>query len=256
MLKNSVFIGTDPISQVQGLFESLVLQLISAEGARDILHFKYISPEWAGNPGWYFWPKSRPGVYFLRLESASGRGDQLASQWQLYYYPHPDETVFEAYSLDEQLARLSDLFPSSKPECACCCDCCEEHAQSDFSDLPGGTGIPVPEVRERLNSWLFCVGDMSFTWEMERLGRCAVEAPDFSLTWAYMNIFATDKKEHPLPLLTRYETDRKIPAWDICHEFAVSLLSDLRVIDIVTTLLEESCDNTAGAYRKRIYSIS
>ena len=255
MIKNPVFIGADPIDQVKGLFESLILQMISTEGARDSLHFKYISPEWAGNPGWYFWPKSRPGVYFLRLESASCHGNQLASRWQLYYYPHPKESVFDCYSLDEQLARLSDLFPSAKPESACCCECSEEHGRHDFSDLPDGAGIPSHEIRERLNSWLFCVGDMGFAWESEKLERYTFEAPEVSLTWAYMDIFATDQQNHKLPLLSRYETDRKIPAWNLCNEFATSLLSDFLLLNIVATLQQECCDHTAGIYRKRIYSI-
>ena len=256
MLKNPVFIETDPVDEVKGLFERLVLQMISLDRARNILHFKYVSPEWAGNPGWYFWPKSRPGVYFLRLESASGEGDQLISQWQLYYYPHPDESVFEDYSLDEQIARLSGLFPASKPEGACRCECCEEHALNDFSDLLDGVGIPGPEVRERLNSWLFCAGDMRLTWENEKIGRCIVEAPECSCTWACMDIAAKDPEGNEIPLLKRGEPDRKVPAWEICHEFAGSLLSDLQLIGIVSVLQEDWCENTAGIYRKRSFHLS
>jgi hypothetical protein len=247
--------GTEPVEQAKRLFESLVLQLISVEDARNVLHFKYVSPEWGRKPGWYFWLKSRPGVYFLRLESAFCQREQLASHWQLYYYPHPEESVFEDYSLDEQIVRLSDLFSTAKPDGACQCECCEEHSAYDYSDLLNGAGIPLHEIREQLNSWLFCVGDMSFTWEMEKLAHCSVEAPECSLTWAYMDISATDKEGCEIPLLKRYEPDRKIPSWDICHEFTVNLLKDLLIIDIGAALLEDCCDNTAGVYRKRIYSI-
>lgn len=50
--------------------------------------------------------------------------------------------------------------------------------------------------------------------------------------------------------------DRKIPAWEICHEFAGSLLSDLPLIDIVSVLQEDGYENIAGIYRKRSYHLS
>lgn len=256
-MMNPVCIGSEPVEQAKFLFENLVLQLIATEDARNILHFKYVSPVWGQKPGWYFWPKSRPGVYFLRLESSSCQGNRLKSHYQLCYYPHPEENVFENYSLDEQIARLSDLFSSIKPDGEYRCECCDEPAANDYADLPNGAGIPMPEIREQLNSWLFCIGDMNFNWDVdvEKLESCTVEAPDCSLTWAYMDVFATNKEGLEFSLLKKYEPDRKIPSWDICHEFTVNLLKDLSIIGIGSTLSNDSYDDTAGIYRKHTYSL-
>jgi hypothetical protein len=256
MLTNSVDIETEPIERAKGLLERAILQMISADEARNRLHFKYVSPEWVGNPGWYFWPKSRPGVYFLRLDSADIRKNQLLSLWQLYYYPHPDETVFEDYSLDEQLVRLSNLFPSSEPEPACCCECHQEQSQPSFADLPSGMGIPHYDIRPSLNSWLFCIGEMSFAWNIEKLEICTVEAPEFSQTWAYMDVFAATDSECRLPLLTKFENDRNIPTWKLCSEFSENLMNDMESIEIVATRCEASCDINDGFYRKRTYIIA
>jgi len=255
MLTNSVYIGTEPIEQAKELFESTILQMISADGARNNLHFKYVSPEWVGNPGWYFWPKSRPGVYFLRLDSAVIRENRLLSQWQLYYYPHPDEKVFEDYSLDEQLVRLSDLFPKLKPEPACCCECNQEQSPHSFVDLPSGMGIPLHTIRPLLNSWLFCIGEMRFAWNTGNLEICTVEAPEVSQTWAFMDVFTETDSECRLPLLKKYENDRKIPTWNICCEFSENLTNDMRTIGIVTSRWEEPCDTSDRFYKKRTYII-
>lgn len=225
---------------VQQCFESLVLNLINADNAKERLHFKYVSPEWLEAPGWYFWPKNKRGVFFLRLESAAGRDTVFDGFFALYYYPHPREKVFACYSIVEQLARVSDLFSRKQPEQAGACCCLHGHAPSDFSDLGDGLGIPVPEKRAKLKSWLYRLGAVTCCWEGGRLKRCKVEAPFRSCTWAFKRVTATDGQGNDFTVLDRHDMDRNLPAWELCRFFILNFLNDLNLLKIKHTLERES----------------
>lgn len=224
----------------QQCFEGLVLNLINADNARERLHFKYVSPEWLGVPGWYFWPKKMRGVYFLRLESAAVRGTATEGYFVLYYYPHPHEEVFAAYSLIEQLARVSDLFSRKQPEHIGVCCCRQGHAAGDFSDLNDGLGIPVPKQRAKLKPWLYHLGAVMCLWEGGKLRRCKAEAPFRSCTWAYDKVTISDEQGNDYTVLDRHGLDRNLPAWELCRFFTLSLLGDLSLLQIKHTLESES----------------
>ena len=256
MIRMPVSLDADVDMQVRFLFENLVLRLIATDKAHDSLRFKYISPEWVGNPGWYFWPRDRSGVFLLRLDSAREEGRAICSQWQVYYYPGLDEELFEAYTLDEQMVRVSDLFDSEPPVCECRCECCEaDHATASL-DLPGGIGVPRPDVRQRLNSWLFWVGDMDWVWQDGSLRSCTVEAPQLSKTWACCDRWATNEDGVEVLLKKAGALDRNLPAWEICQGFVGDFLNDLRGIGIRHGLLEEGVMDRDGIYRKQIYGIT
>ena len=225
---------------VQQRFERLVLNLINADNAKDCLPFKYISPEWLGAPGWYFWPKNKRGVYFLMLESAACRGRATNGHFALYYYPHPHEEVFAAYSFIEQLARVSDLFSRKQPEHIGACCCQQEQAAGDFSDLSDGLGIPVPEKRAQLQSWLYSLGTVTCRWEGNKLRHCKAEAPFRSCTWAIEAVTVTGEQGTDLTVLDRHGLDRNLPAWDLCRFFTLSFLDSLSPLKIEHTLESES----------------
>ncbi len=224
------------LADVQHRFEGLVLNLIDADNAKERLPFKYVSPEWLGAPGWYFWPKGMRGVYFLRLESASGTGEAVEGHFSLYYYPHPGEEIFASYSLVEQLARVSDLFSRKPPEDIGACCCRHGHAHDGYSDLGDGLGIPVPEKRAELKPWLYRLGAVMFTWEGNKLSRCKVEAPFRSCTWAIDKVSVADEKGNGLTVLDRHDPDRNLPAWDLCRSFTLRFLDGLSLIAIGHTL--------------------
>jgi hypothetical protein len=222
----------ESLAVAQQRFEGLVLALINADDARERLHFKYIGPEWLDAPGWYFWPKNRRGVYFLRLESAAGSGPATDGRFALCYYPHPDEEVFAAYSLIEQLARVSDLFSRKRPEHIGACCCRPEQAAGDLSDLGDGLGIPVPEKRAALKPWLYSLGTVTCRWEGDRLRRCEVEAPFRSCTWAFGKTAVADGQGNDITVLDRHDLDRNLPAWELCRFFTLGFLDGLGLLDI------------------------
>lgn len=256
MIQMPIELAADADQQARLLFENLVLRMIAADKARESLRFKYISPEWVGNPGWYFWPRGRSGVFLLRLDSARNEGSVLISQWQIFYYPSPDEALFESYTLDEQIVRLSDLFDTAPPDCECCCECSETEHAAKPADLPGGIGVPRPDVRERLNSWLFWVGDMEWVWRDGSLLSCMVAAPRISRTWACCDRWATQEDGTKVLLRAAGELDRDLPAGEICQEFVGDFLSGLAVTGIRHRLLEEDVMDSDGIYRKQIYELT
>lgn len=243
----AVLSSDESLVVVQQCFESLVLNLINADNAKERLHFKYVSPEWLGAPGWYFWPKNKRGVFFLRLESAVGRDVVFDGYFALYYYPHPREEVFASYSLIEQLARVSDLFSRKQPEHIGACCCRQGYTTSDFSDLSDGLGIPIPERRAELKPWLYLLGAVTCRWEADKFRRYKAEAPFRSCTWTVDKVTATDEQGNDFIVLDRYDLDRNIPTWDLCRFFTLNFLGDLSLLGINHTLEREFLDpNTCG----------
>lgn len=252
---DAISLDDDPFIVVRGLFENLLLTLISVDNARSSLRFKYVSPEWIGRPGWYFWPKSRPGVYFLRLDTACPEGGLWDASFALYYYPHPKEDVFERYSFDEQLTRVSAVFSQEKPEGGCGCLCAGEPHAGHFADLHDGIGLPVPEVREELNAWLFHIGGVALRWDGERLRRCGIEAVNRSRTWACRDVTLTDEDGHAHTVLRRGEPDRDVPAWELCTAFIGDFLAGLRLLEIDHAVEEERLDAAEDVFRKRTFRL-
>jgi hypothetical protein len=256
MIQMPVELDADADQQVRFLFENIVLRMIATDKAHESLRFKYISPEWVGNPGWYFWPRGRSGVFLLRLDSAKQEGYVLYSQWQIFYYPSPDEVLFESYTLDEQIVRLSDLFDKAPPGCECRCECSEADHAAKPAEFPSGIGVPRPEVRERFNSWLFWVGDRDWVWQDGSLRSCMVAAPRISRTWTCCDRWATQEDGEKVLLREAGALDRNLPAWRICQEFVGDFLNGLREIGILHVPLGEGVMDMDGIYRRQIYGIT
>jgi len=242
---------TGPAAENLGLaersFADLVLRLINIENAKERLHFKYVSPEWLGDPGWYFWPKDRRGVYFLRLETALPDDAGVEAGFALHYYPHPEEEVFTRYSFLEQLARASDLFSSARPQAAGACCCHEDRTPSNYADLHDGLGIPVPEKRAELKHWLYRVGTVACRWENGQPKRFKAEAPSRSCTWACEKITVPAENGNDFTLIDKRELDRDVPAWELCLSFSLNFLNDISLLNIKRILA--GCFLAADSHR-------
>lgn len=222
--------------KVKGYFEELILALINSDNARENLHFKYVSHEWIGSPGWYFWPKKRDGVYFLKLVNAVLLEGGIDTLIHVYYYPHPQEDVFRHYSFVEQVTRASYVFSSSKPGQSEACPCHSDHQHHDFADLQDGLGIPVPQVRNEINPWLYCLGELTCFWKKGQLINLGIEAQTRSQTWSCRSICENDMGK---TILDRNEIDRDLPAWELIRAFCLEFLKDLRHIGIFCKSEEE-----------------
>lgn len=222
----------DCMLEIRGLFEELILTMLNNDNARENLHVKYVSPEWVGNPGWYFWPKERKGVYFLKLTKVTPLGGGLESLLQLFYYPHPQEDIFRQFSFVEQLTRVSHVFQSTKPQQGEACPCHSQHEPHDFADLIDGIGVPVPQVRSELNPWLYRLGEVICYWEKGKMVYLGFEAQVRSQTWSYGNIKSVPERGKSKVLLEGYEMDRDLPAWELTKNFCLELLNDLKTIGI------------------------
>lgn len=225
----------------RGYIEELILTLINCDNAKKNLHFKYVSPEWIGAPGWYFWPKEREGVYFLKLVDARPQKEVIKSILHVYYYPHPQEEVFWHYSFVEQLTRLSHVFQGSIPGHSEACPCHSDHEHHDFADLQEGLGIPVPQFRGEINPWLYRLGELSCLWDKGILKHLSIEAQARSQTWSCTNLYGEGMNGAIL-----YEIDRDLPAWDLVKEFSTGFLEDLKTIGFLLSP-EEAFDITGNS---------
>lgn len=216
------------IPRSRQLFEGKLFDIFERAGdeaARAAMNFKYISFDWVGAPGWFFWPRARRGVYQIKEQAVRQGGDKTTVRFSLYYYPHPDEDVFIDFSLAEQAARVSEIFGSQGvlfyEGCSGHghCGCREE----PFQDLREGKGIPVPDARGRLADSLYWVGALTLLWRQDDLEALTLEAPRRSRTWAIVDI--PGPRDGGLELKAG-DIDRNVPCWHLAKSFAVALTED------------------------------
>lgn len=202
-----------------------VFERAGDEATRAAMNFKYISFDWVGLPGWFFWPRTRQGVYQIKEQATLQDGDETTVIFSLYYYPHPEEDVFIDFSLVEQAARVSEIFDSKGVRFyeGCSghghCGCHEE----PFGDLREGKGIPVPDVRGRLTDSLYWVGALTILWRQNDVNTLTLEAPGRSRTWAIVDI---PGPRDGGPALKAGDIDRNVPCWHLAKSFAVALTED------------------------------
>lgn len=234
---------------VGGYFEELFLALINNDNARENLHFKYVSPEWIGNPGWYFWPKGKKGVYCLKVVDAVPLKDGIDALLHVYYYPHPQEDVFSKYSFIEQLTRVSHVFESGKPGSVEACPCHHDHQHNNFADLQDGLGIPVPVLRSTINPWLYRLGDLICYWEKGKLKSFVIEAQEKSRTWSCRSI-----SEVPGEVLLDFkEIDRDLPAWELIEDFCRGFVKDLSTLNIYPSKEICNMDSSSGIKSRKYH---
>lgn len=217
------------IEQARNLLANLLFFAMRQPNARSKSAFKYVSADWIELPGWFFWPKSRPGVFLLKLKDiqTNDSADIIDTDYRLSYYPVLSEPLFEKFSCEEQLVRYSAYFSSQGVTFISECPHCECR-ENAFADLSEGKGIPTLEARQKLKGELFNVGELSLRWEAEELTRIAMTAPHCDRTHAETVVeIATDTG--PVRLLEIGEIDRALPCWEIAGSFVQSLVEFLPV---------------------------
>ena len=220
--------------------EELVLHIQRRDDAHERSVFRYMGYDWSGDLGWYFWPKERAGVFSLKEQDSTWHEQTLQSVFRLYYYPDLDEETSAMFSLQEQMVRASELFTRQRPKFSACCalhESTSDHPLAEpFADLANGTGIPTVQARQSMCPALFCIGELTFQWEQERLCSCRIEAPIRSQTFAIRDVFlpSVDGQGETLVLKAR-EIDRNVPCFELARSFVLGLFFDAEL-----PLMEES----------------
>jgi hypothetical protein len=217
------------IDQARSLLGNLLFFAMRRPDARTNAAFKYVSADWIDLPGWFFWPKNRPGVFLLKLNCINDALPDVAieTDYRLSYFPALAEPLFEQFSCAEQLLRASEYFSRKGVEFATECPHCECN-DTVFADLSSGKGIPTPEARRQISGELFTVGAINFRWELEVLTRISMRAPFHDQTLAQTAVEITTESG-PLRLLEAGAVDRDLPCWELAADFLPALVEFLPV---------------------------
>lgn len=214
----------------RSLVGNLLFFAMRKPGAKENSAFKYVSADWIGLPGWFFWPQNRPGVFLLKLTNISNAlpDHSVETFYRLFYYPSLEEPLFEQFSCSEQLLRASAFFSRKGVEFSTECPHCECNPTA-FAELSEGKGIPTPEARQKISDELFAVGEIKFSWKNDDLSCVRVNATyrDQTRTKAAVEILA---ESGVVRLLEADEVDRDLPCWDLAAEFTQALVHFLPVV--------------------------
>ena len=217
------------IEQARSLLGNLLFFAMRQPDARTNAAFKYVSADWIDLPGWFFWPKNRPGVFQLKLNRIDDAMTDTAieTDYRLSYFPALEEPLFEQFSCAEQLLRVSEFFSCKGVEFATECPHCE-CSDTAFADLSAGKGIPTPEARRQISGELFTVGEIKFRWEQEVLTRIEIRAPfrDQTVARSAVEIAA---ESGAVRLLEAGAVDRDLPCWELTADFLPALAEFLPV---------------------------
>ncbi len=193
----------DPVDIVESSLNRMFVAVFNNEGARQHLGFARISPFHSneGLPGWYLWFEGRTGAYGISIDDAamqdqtSGRSigpGQVAARISAAYFPHPDESVFDAFSWFERITLSSDAFDAS--------------------------GTPTLDARERLPRRCFTVGhiDLIMTGAGDLLS-LACTAADQWVDIRPAGLELIDPEGRPFQAVQAGARDRSVPGWSLAH---------------------------------------
>jgi hypothetical protein len=191
--------------------------------AREKGAFKYVSFDWTGATGWFFWPKTQLGVYALKADCSESPKQPVESDWLLYYYPSPQEPLFTTFSCTEQLVRVSDAFSRESVTFSTECPHCDCES-GPHVDLLDGKGIPTPEVRETLSPDLFHIGTVTLSWNGYELQSLNAQPSQHGQTWTKepLDIATSDGVQR---LLNAGEMDRNLPCEELTSTFRAMFMA-------------------------------
>ena len=239
------------IEQARGLLGNLLFFALRRPEAKANAAFKYVSADWIDLPGWFFWPKNRPGVFLLKLNCITEVLPEAAfeTDYRLSYFPALTEPLFEHFSCAEQLLRASEYFSCSGVAFATECPHCECN-DSAFADLSAGKGIPTPEARRQISGELFTVGEISFRWEPEVLTQIVLRSPFHDQTLARSAVEITTEAG-AVRLLEAGAIDRDLPCWELAADFVQSLAEFLPIEILHRSFLDGDENEGRAGYRVR-----
>ena len=237
------------IEYARSLIGNLLFFAMRRPDAKENSAFKYVSADWVGLPGWFFWPKNRPGVFLLKINNVlNAFSDQGAEIFcRLLYYPSLEEPLFEQYSCSEQLLRASEFFSRKGVEFSTECPHCE-CSPTHFSELSEGKGIPTPEARQQISDEFFSVGEIKFCWDKDDLICVRVNAAYRDQTRATTAVEIV-VESGVVRLLGKNEVDRDLLCWDLAADFTQALLHFLPVVVQESSVVERVGNEVLVSYR-------
>jgi hypothetical protein len=121
-----------------GEIQHLLMRALDRPAFRRRSGFARMHQSFLAAPGCFLWSERRRGVHALEVTDARrgndllGLGPYLWFRLGIRYYPHPEEPIFEEYSMAERLLRLGPVF--------------------------GEHGVPSPASSRQLRPGFFVVG--------------------------------------------------------------------------------------------------
>jgi hypothetical protein len=197
----------DIVNILHRTVENVMIQAFMDETFRMSAGFDKISAPLGELPSWLLWLKERKGAYELELNEwklikrpapRGKNGGDYRGGFALRYFPHPEEPVFDAYSVYERIIRLSDVFDD--------------------------TGTPKYAVRETIDPSYFTVGNLECYLDASNAAlRMILEAQEL---WASYRVkgLTVSKNGTPVHVLDPGERDRNLPGWDLCWPFFKKLV--------------------------------
>ena len=181
--------------------ESLLITASWVEPVQHTLNLKAVSQVWGDKPEWYIWLDHAPGVYALVLEDTTtvevADMTLFMGHFAIKCYPHVDDSIFTAFSSQEQEMAASDLFDE--------------------------THTPRLEARGGIPETFFTVGSVSMMMDdAETLALLSVDSLDVLRLWSQ------DASENQIGPVANTEDEfitRDVPGWQISYPLFDRLVS-------------------------------
>lgn len=194
------------ISMLHWKIEDIFLRSFMDEDFRVAVGFEKISTSMRDLPSWFLWVNDRKGAYELEIiqgrtisqRTKKGKEAHYWGRTVLRYFPHPDEEVFNKFSIFEQVLRLGDAF---------------DH-----------TGTPKYAEVEKLHPSHFFIGSIEFFFASSgKVWRIILETQDRWIEYR-MKGLKLSKDGVQLEVLAPGEKDRNLPGWELCWPFFSKLV--------------------------------
>ncbi len=159
------------ITTVEGMMNQFWLVMLSDEKNKQGCGIRYLSHMWDKGPYWYIWLTECQGVYKLELSSATDglSNYDWVAEFNVKYYPHPDEEWFQGLSVFEQICRHSEVFDNQPAKtCGCVVHAgCHSH-HDKFSDILEQTGVPNLVLSTDMPPDFFWAGKLIVAYHKEQ----------------------------------------------------------------------------------------
>ncbi len=176
--------------------ENLFLRSLGRPAFRRRWGFTRTSRSFAASPGCFLWSNRRLGVHSLHVTDARegsnllGLGPYLWFRLRIGYYPHPEESVFEEFSVSERLLRLGPAF--------------------------GEQGVPMPGSHRQFRPSSFVVGFIECAAHHEQaLTWLSLWAPERWVEIREAGLMVARFAGDVTLVLPPGGRDRNVPGWDL-----------------------------------------